>query len=105
MGSVALDADVLIGFLDASDAQHDRAVSELRPRITSGDRLLISAGVYAEVLVRPLLAGTDAIVDDHLDSVRAEGSPSIARSPARLPSSEPATTPCASPTLSPWPPR
>jgi len=39
MGSVALDADVLIGFLDPSDAQHDRAVTELRSRITAGDRL------------------------------------------------------------------
>ena len=87
MGSVGLDADVLIGFLDASDAQHDRAVSELRPRITAGDRLLISASVYAEVLVRPLLAGTDATVDDFLDSVRAEVVPvdrSIARQAAQL---------------------
>ncbi|HUY61009.1 MAG TPA: hypothetical protein VMW49_03960, partial [Candidatus Dormibacteraeota bacterium] len=104
-GSVALDADVLIGFLDSSDAHHKRAVSELRPRITTGDRLVISASVYAEVLVRPLLAGTDATVDDFLDSVRAEVVPSIARSPAKLPSSEPATTLCASPTLSPSPPR
>ncbi len=87
MGAVAIDADVLIGFLDPSDAHHDRAVSELRPRITDGDRLVISASVYAEVLVRPLLAGTDATVDDFLDSVRAEVVPvdrSIARQAAQL---------------------
>ncbi len=87
MGAVVLDADVLIGFLDASDAHHNRAVSALRPRITAGDRLLISASVYAEVLFRPLLAGTDATVDDFLDSVRAEVVPvdrSIARQAAQL---------------------
>ncbi len=87
MGALALDADVLIGFLDSSDAHHDRAVSELRPRIAAGDRILISASVYAEVLVRPLRAGTDATVDDFLDAVRAEVVPvdrSIARRAAQL---------------------
>jgi len=62
-------------------------VTELRPRITAGARLLISASVYPEVLVRPLLAGTDATVDDFLDSVRAEVVPadrSIARQAAQL---------------------
>jgi predicted nucleic acid-binding protein len=83
MAGVALDADVLIGFLDPADAQHDRAVGELRPRITAGDRLIVSASVYAEILVRPLLGGTGAIVDDFLDAVRAEVVP-VDRHTARL---------------------
>jgi len=87
MGAVALVADVLIGFLDSSAAHHDRAVSELHPRITAGDLILIGASVYAEVLVLPLLAGTDALVDDFRDAVRAEVVPvdrSIARRAAQL---------------------
>jgi hypothetical protein len=40
---VALDADLLIAFLDPGDAQHERAVGELRPRLTGGDELLIGA--------------------------------------------------------------
>jgi predicted nucleic acid-binding protein len=83
MAAVALDTDVLIGFLDPAAAPHDRAVGELRPRITAGDRLIVSASVYAEILVRPLLGGTGAIVDDFLDAVRAEVVP-VDRHTARL---------------------
>jgi predicted nucleic acid-binding protein len=64
---VALDADVLIAFLDPGDDQHSRAVGELRPRLTTGDELLVGATVYAEVIVRPLQQGTDATVDAFLD--------------------------------------
>jgi predicted nucleic acid-binding protein len=65
---VALDADVLIAFLDPADAQHERAIAELRPRLAVGDQLLTSASVYAEVMVRPLQQGTDARVDEFLDA-------------------------------------
>jgi len=58
---VVLDADVLIAFLDASDAQHERAVEALRRRLAAGHQILISAGVYAEILVRPVQRGSDAI--------------------------------------------
>jgi predicted nucleic acid-binding protein len=64
---VALDADVLIAFLDPGDDQHSRAVSELRPGLTAGDELLVGATVYAEAIVRPLQQGTDATVDAFLD--------------------------------------
>jgi predicted nucleic acid-binding protein len=64
---VALDADVLIAFLDPGDDQHARAVGELRPRLTAGDELLVGATVYAEAIVRPLQQGTDATVDAFLD--------------------------------------
>lgn len=66
MARVALDADLLIAFLDPGDAQHERAVEELRPRLTGGEELLIGATVYAEVIVRPLQQGTVTTVDDFL---------------------------------------
>jgi predicted nucleic acid-binding protein len=40
---VALDADIVIAFLDAGDDQHERAVSELRPLLAAGDKLLVDA--------------------------------------------------------------
>jgi predicted nucleic acid-binding protein len=84
---VALDADLLIAFLDPGDAQHERAVDELRPRLTDGDELLIGATVYAEVMVRPLQQRSDATVDGFLDAagvrfVRTDRA--IARRAARL---------------------
>jgi predicted nucleic acid-binding protein len=65
---VALDADIVIAFLDPGDDQHAAAVAQLRPRLAAGDELLIGATVYAETIVRPLQQGTDATVDEFLDS-------------------------------------
>jgi len=42
MARVALDADVVIAFLDASDAQHQLAVELLREHLASGDDILIA---------------------------------------------------------------
>ena len=64
MGRVALDADIVIAFLDPGDDQHATAVAELRPRLAAGDELLAAATVYAESLLRPLQQGTDATVDE-----------------------------------------
>ncbi len=87
MARVALDADLLIAFLDPADAQHARAVNELRPRVAAGDELLIGATVYAEVIVRPLQDGTEATVDGFLDAAGVRLVPvdrTIARTAARL---------------------
>jgi len=65
---VALDADVVIAFLDPGDDQHATAVAELRPRLVAGDELLVAATVYAETMVRPLQQGTDATVDQFFDA-------------------------------------
>jgi predicted nucleic acid-binding protein len=84
---VALDADVLIAFLDASDAQHESSVDALRPRLASGERLLIAASVYAEILVRPLQRGTVHIVDSFIETIGAKIVPidrDIARRAAQL---------------------
>lgn len=71
MARLALDADVLIAFLDAGDEQHARAVDLMRPRLAAGDRILLSASVYAEILVRPLQQATEATVDGFLDAIGA----------------------------------
>jgi predicted nucleic acid-binding protein len=65
---VALDADIVIAFLDPGDDQHAAAVAELRPRLAAGDELFVAATVYAETIIRPLQQGTDATVDQFLDS-------------------------------------
>ncbi len=68
MARVALDADIVVAFLDPEDDQHATAVAELRPRLAAGDELLAAATVYAESIVRPLQQGTDAIVDEFFDA-------------------------------------
>jgi predicted nucleic acid-binding protein len=68
---VALDADVVIAFLDGADAQHAVAVDALGPHLAGGDELLISATVYAEVIIRPLQRGTAGKVDEFLAAVGA----------------------------------
>ena len=68
MARVALDADIVIAFLDPGDDRHATAVAELRPRLAAGDELLVGATVYAETIIRPLQQGTDATVEEFLDS-------------------------------------
>jgi predicted nucleic acid-binding protein len=65
---VALDADIVIAFLDPGDEQHVTAVAELRRRLAAGDELLAASTVYAETIVRPLQRGTDATVDEFFDA-------------------------------------
>jgi len=87
MGAVALDADVLIGFLEPTDAQHDRAVELLASFLAPGHRLYIGASVYAEALVRPLQLGRPEVVEDFLSAARVEIVPvdeSVARVAAGL---------------------
>ena len=71
MARVALDADVVIAFLDRADDQHERAVGVLRDHLAAGDEILIAASVYAEVLVRPLQRGSGGIVDEFLSAIGA----------------------------------
>jgi predicted nucleic acid-binding protein len=90
---VALHADLLIAFLDPADAQHERAINQLRPRLTAGDELMIGATGYAEVIVRPLQHGTEATVEGFLDAAGVRLVPvdrAIARSAARLRAEHPA---------------
>lgn len=87
MARIALDADVVIAFLDPGVDQHNRAVKELRPRLSVGDELLLCATVYAETIVRPLQRGTARIVDEFLDAAGVRIVPvdrDIARRAAQL---------------------
>jgi predicted nucleic acid-binding protein len=68
---LALDADVVIAFLDAGDDQHEHAISALRPHLTAGEEIVMSASVYAEIMVRPMAQRTDAKVDEFLDAINA----------------------------------
>jgi len=61
MGLTLLDAGVLIGFLDASDAHHDAAHREIRVALEGGDRVAIPASAFAEVLVGPSRRGKEAV--------------------------------------------
>jgi predicted nucleic acid-binding protein len=79
---VALDADVVIAFLDAGDDQHERAVELLRPRLAAGEEILIGASVYAEVMVRPLARGSGGTVDEFIEAIGATVL-AIDREPAR----------------------
>ncbi len=69
MARVALDADVVIAFLDAGDDQHERAMELLRPWLGAGEAIVVGASAYAEVMVRPLQRGTDARVDEFLKAM------------------------------------
>lgn len=73
MGLTVLDAGVVIATLEQTDAHHGsarRAVSETRSR---GDRLILPAAAYAEVLVNPSQRGAEAVatVDAFIDALPA----------------------------------
>jgi predicted nucleic acid-binding protein len=74
VGLTVLDASVLIGALDATDAHHQSAVAALRERLAASDRLVVPASAYAELLVGPIRRGEDAvaIADGFLESLPAE---------------------------------
>jgi predicted nucleic acid-binding protein len=87
VGTIALDASVVIAFLDALDAQHEYAVEVLRPHLVPGNRLLLPASAYAEVLIKPMQQGTASVVDGFVNDARMEIVPFdgvIARRAAQL---------------------
>jgi predicted nucleic acid-binding protein len=51
VGALILDASVLIGLLDASDAHHTAAVDDVEAADLRGDDLLSPASAYSEALV------------------------------------------------------
>lgn len=87
MGAIAFDADVLIGFFNRDDAHHAASRRLIAGLEQSGDRLLVGASVYAEVIVGPLRAGRAEIVDAALAALGVEVvgiDRNIAREAARL---------------------
>ena len=73
MELTVLDAGVLIGVLDATDAHHAAAVDAVRKALGRGDRLLLPASAYAEILVAPHRRGGEAVgtVDAFVDALPA----------------------------------
>ena len=61
MGLIHLDAGVIIGFLDASDAHHHNSRVALASALRNGDRLALAASALAECLVGPARRGEPAI--------------------------------------------
>jgi predicted nucleic acid-binding protein len=87
VGAVALDADVLIGFLNRDDAHHSAARKLIAAAERDGERLVIAASVYAEAIVGPLRAGRAGEVDAFLAALAVEVMPvdrDLAREAAQL---------------------
>ena len=61
MGLIHLDAGVVIGLLDATDAHHESAIRTLADVVRSGDRLAMAASAFAECLVGPARRGQRAV--------------------------------------------
>lgn len=72
MGVVVFDSDVLIGFLNRNDRHHQAAVERVRQAMAAGNRRMISAVNYAEILVGPARAGTQEVVWQMLDQFNIE---------------------------------
>lgn len=72
MGSVALDASVVIGFLGRTDAHHARAVEAFEELGEAQVRLQMASSVYAEVLVQPVRDGRADVVERFIRQTRIE---------------------------------
>jgi predicted nucleic acid-binding protein len=66
MDVVVFDSDVLIGFLNRDDAHHADAVLTVERSLSPGTRRLLSAVNYSEILVGPLRAGRQEVVEQML---------------------------------------
>lgn len=89
MDLTVLDAGVLIAVLNADDLHHDRALQAVAIARDRGDRLVVPASAFAEILVAPLRhsAESGAAVDEFLDALPATVEPAsrqIARQAAEL---------------------
>ena len=67
MGVTHLDAGVVIGLLDSTDAHHEAATGALTGLIDAGDRLAMAASAFAECLVGPSRRSARAVATvEHL---------------------------------------
>lgn len=82
MAVVVFDSDVLIGFLNASDAHHTDAVSVVRAALAPGTRRMLNAVNYSEILIGPIKAGGQA--RDRVDAMLGHFSVEIAQVDAAL---------------------
>ncbi len=77
MALTILDAGVIIGLLDGTDAHHQAAREALAVALDEGSAFAVPASAYAECLVGPARHGPDAIraVDAFLADLPAEVEP------------------------------
>ena len=61
MGLTIVDAGILIGFFDGSDAHHLGAKRELANARQRGDQIAVPASALAEALVSPARAGESSV--------------------------------------------
>lgn len=61
MAVVVFDADVLIGFLNGNDAHHAPAIERIQQALARGERRVMSAVNYAEVIVGPSKGGISLV--------------------------------------------
>lgn len=95
MGLIVLDAGVVIGFLDAGDAHHDRARAVLRRAVDDGHHLVLPASALAEILVGPSRSDPAAVAVVHrlLEALAAQVvplGPEVAEAAAALRARHPA---------------
>src|SRR5712692_4410224 len=92
MGSVVVDASVILGVLDPGDSHHASATRALKKARATGDDIILPASALAEVLVGASRLGasavrtTEAFVDTIVDEVHPIDR-SVARSAAAYRSS------------------
>ena len=71
MELTVLDAGILIAVLDGTDVHHAAASAAMRWALERGDRLVLPASAYAEILVAPHRRGGEAVatVDAFVDEL------------------------------------
>lgn len=89
MALTVLDAGVVIGVIERTDAHHDAAHGAIQSALRAGRRLILPSAAYAEVLVKPSQAGDESVsvVDEFIDALPAIVEPitrPIAGAAARL---------------------
>ena len=77
MELTVLDAGILIAVLDGTDVHHAAASETVRSALERGDRLVLPASAYAEILVAPHRRGGEAVatVDAFVDALPAAVEP------------------------------
>lgn len=89
MGLTLIDAGVLIGFLDRTDAHHAASYDALTGALDRYDRIVLPASAYGEALVGPSRRGSKAVtvVEQLVERVPIEIEPlsqAIARTAAMI---------------------
>jgi len=85
VGSIVLDASVVIAVLDPRDAHHGEALRLLSDR--AGDRWAMSTVTLAEVLVHPMRLGREAEAEDWVERLGirlVDADRAVAKGAARL---------------------